>query len=362
MTAFGQQVKARLAVGVVLPLSGSMSAFGSDVMRGIEFAMAELKEKDADLAGRIDIHVEDSQSQTKQSEAMARKLFATRRADVLIGGLTSSTGYSLARIAREVQKPMILAAATHPGLTAVGPGIFRTCAPDDQQGAALAKYAFQSLQKTQAAIAFEKNSAYGRSIAQAFEKAFTALGGKIVLKREFEPGAAMREIVRAARKVETEVLLAPLHYTEAAQLIDATKEEGARFKLLGTDSWDSPKLWRLVNKSAAKGHFFTTQFSIQDKSPDTLAFVGAFQSKYRVAPTQLASQGYDAMQVVFDSFRRARSNLASALMKSLPTTANLAASSGAITIDSQRNARKPWKIMATGPSDATFVTRITVDD
>jgi branched-chain amino acid transport system substrate-binding protein len=356
------QVKSRMAIGVVLPLSGSLGAFGSEALRGIELAMSQLKEKEPEFAAKIDLNVEDSQSQTKLAESLTRKLAATRRADVLIGELTSSVSYSMAKIAVEVQKPLIVPSASHSGLTLLGPNIFRACGVDDDQGKALAHFAVNTLKRMNAAIAFDKSSAYGRSIANSFEKSFVAAGGKIALRRELEVSINHRELARQVKKSEAELLIAPVAYGEATQIMQAMRDEGAKFKILGTDSWDSPQLYKTGNKSVLKGHYYSTSFSLSDNAPEVLAFVGAFKSKYQQPPSNLSAQAYDAMQLAIDAFRRTKIMNSANLIKSLQTASAVPGSGGIFRLDAQRNAKKIWPIIMTGSSESSLAARIEIND
>jgi branched-chain amino acid transport system substrate-binding protein len=356
------QVKSRLAIGVVLPLSGSLGAFGAETLRGIELAMSQLKEKEPDLAAKIDLNVEDSQSQTKLAETLTRKLAATRRADILIGELTSSVSYSMAKIAVEVQKPLIVPSASHSGLTLLGANIFRSCGIDDDQGTALAKFTVNTLKRMSAAIAFDKSSAYGRAIASSFEKSFVAAGGKVSLRKELDFPINHRDLVRQVKKTDAELLIAPVAYGDAAQLMQAIRDEGAKFKILGTDSWDSPQLFKSANKSVLKGHYYSTSFALSDNAPEVLAFVGAFKAKYQQPPSNLSAQGFDAAQLAFDAFRRTKITNSSNLIKTLQASTGVIGSGGIFRLDAQRNAKKQWPIMMTGNSEASLAARIEVND
>jgi len=62
---------------------------------------------------------------------------------------------------------------------------FRIAGTDDQQGPAMAEYAFKTLKLTNVAV-FSDNETFGKGVADNFQKRWTALGGKVAVRNDYD--------------------------------------------------------------------------------------------------------------------------------------------------------------------------------
>ncbi len=62
---------------------------------------------------------------------------------------------------------------------------YRIAGTDDQQGPAMAEYAFKTLKLTNVAV-FSDNETFGKGVADNFQKRWTALGGKVAVRNDYD--------------------------------------------------------------------------------------------------------------------------------------------------------------------------------
>jgi branched-chain amino acid transport system substrate-binding protein len=109
---------------------------------------------------------------------------------------------------------------------------------------------------------------------------------------------------------------------------------------IGGDGWDSEKLIE-IGGDAMNGTYFCTHYSAYDPSPVVQNFVTQYKKAYNVPPDALSALGYDAAMLLFDAIKRAGSTDGDKIRQALATTKNFPGVTGSITIDAERNARKP---------------------
>jgi len=359
------QVKPNLRVGVVLPLSGTMGPYGQEVLNGINLALEHLKKADPDVANRIAIISKDGEGVSGVSEKAARQLLSNERADILIGSVTNPTTMSLASLAMELRKPLVAPAATNAAITKRGEYVFRTCNIDANQGAIMARFAATNLKKTTAAIIFEPGSEYSVALANQFEKTFTQNGGTITGKVEFKAGTEdFKAIITKARKGRPAIMFVPGYNQDATKIINQAHALAVKTVFLGGDGWDSPDLYKEVDKAALKNVYYTISYSELDPDPKIQEFIKAYQSASFASgkprrPSALAISGYDAMTVVYDAFKRAHNHLSEPLTRALNETKDVATLLGNLSINAQRDAEKPAVVISATADGPRFSARVS---
>ena len=85
------------------------------------------------------------------------------------------------------------------------------------------------------------------------------------------------------------------------------RELGITVPFLGSDGWDSPKLWE-IGGTALNGCYFSNHYATDDPNPAVQKFVNDYKAKYGQLPDALAALAYDAARILADAMtaRRAR--------------------------------------------------------
>jgi branched-chain amino acid transport system substrate-binding protein len=108
---------------------------------------------------------------------------------------------------------------------------------------------------------------------------------------------------------------------------------------LGSDGWDSPKLWE-IGGPALNGCYFSNHYSTDDPNPVVQKFVNDYKAKYNQMPDALAALGYDAARILVDAISRAGSTDGAKIRDAIAATKDFPGVTGMITINKERNAVK----------------------
>ena len=171
-----------IKIGHVGPTSGAIAHLGKDNENGARMAIDELNAKGVMIGGKkmtIELLPEDDAGDPKQGTSVATKL-VDAKVNGVIGHLNSGTTIPASAIYDAAGIPQISPSATNPKYTRQGfKGVFRVVADDVHLGSTLGKYAVNTLKGKNIGV-IDDRTAYGQGVAEEFEKAVAAAGGKVV--------------------------------------------------------------------------------------------------------------------------------------------------------------------------------------
>lgn len=180
-------------IGVLLPLTGDMAAYGERVRRGVQLAydMARPSFRKKEVA----LWVRDMGAPAPLMGGHYKRLLKNVNPTVVIGPLLSSDVLDNARAARGSQVPMIAPLVPLPeGAEGAAVGLGPT---PEMDGVAAARYAVRNRELSRFVVVAPEGP-YGRRVADAFERELTRLGGEVQETIRYTPGAKeMRDRVRS---------------------------------------------------------------------------------------------------------------------------------------------------------------------
>ncbi|HEV7889206.1 MAG TPA: ABC transporter substrate-binding protein [Pyrinomonadaceae bacterium] len=330
-----------IKVGIYGDLSGQTSSFGQSTKNGALMAIDEINAAGGINGRKVEYVMEDDQGQPQQASTVVTKLINQDKVVAIIGEVASSNSLAAAPKAQEAKVPMITPSSTNPKVTQVGDYIFRVCFTDDFQGAVAAKFATNTLKAKKAAVLGDFNSDYSKGMTQYFVQEFTGSGGQIVAQQSYtQTDADFKGQLTSIRAAAPDVIFVPGYYGQVGVIAKQAKELGITAPLLGGDGWDSPKLFELGG-AALDGNYMVNHYSTDDPSPAVQKFVTAYKAKYGVVPDAIAALGYDAMNVLADSIKRAGTTESAKLREAIAGTKGFGGVTGSISLNASRDAVKP---------------------
>ena len=252
IAAFAGMVAAQdmvVKIGHVGPTSGGIAHLGKDNENGARLAIEELNAKGVVIGGKkvkLELVAEDDAGDPKQGTAVAQKLADMKVAGV-IGHLNSGTTIPASKIYSDAGIPQISPSATNPKYTRNGyKTAFRVVADDVQLGGTLGRYAVDTL-KGKAIAVIDDRTAYGQGVADEFEKAVKAKGGKIV-GREFttDKSTDFSPILTTLKGKKPDVVFFGGMDAVAGPMIRQMKSLGIAAKFMGGDGICSSELAKLA--------------------------------------------------------------------------------------------------------------------
>jgi len=350
-----------IKVAILAPLSGPVPTFGVMTRDGALLAIEEWNAKGGLLGKKITAVVEDSQCTPDPAVNAANKAIDQDKAKYIIGEVCSKASIPVSEIANAKKVIQISPTSTNPDVTVGKDGkvkeyIFRACFIDPFQGTVGAKFALDTLKAKNAFILLDQANDYVKGLAEFFEKAFTAGGGKIVGKETYTAkDTDFSAILAKVAAAKPDVIYLPDYYNVVNLATKQAKEKGINAVFVGGDGWDSSDL----DLKASDGGFFTNHYSPQDTRPEVQNLVKAFGAKYKddkgqpKVPDALAALAYDATNLLLQGIKEAGAD-DTVKVKDALKKISFNAVSGQIKFDANNNPVKSATILAVKDGKVQF--------
>jgi len=342
ISAFSQDT---IKIGEFGSLTGDNASFGISQNNGVKMAVEEINAAGGVLGKKIDLLVEDNETKQGETTTIVRKLISQDHVVALIGEVASSKSLEAAPIAQEAKIPQIATAATNPRVTQTGDYIFRVCFIDDFQAQVIARFVLEKLQKKKVAFMTDVKQDYSVGLTNFAKDYFLKNDGQVVKEQSYSSGDKdFRAQLTDIKAANPDVIIITGYYPEAALIAKQARQFGIKSIFVGGDGWDGSSLIPVGGK-AIEGAFYSTHFSVDDKSPAVQEFVTKYKAKYNAVPDAFAALGYDAAKLLADAIKRAGGTESQKLRDAIATTKDFPGVSGKITINAERNADKPAVIL-----------------
>jgi len=226
-------------VAILALLSGPVPTFGVMMRDGALFAIDEWNAKGGVLGRKVQPVVEDSQCTPDPAVNAANKVIDQDRVHYIIGEVCPKASTPVSEIANSKHVIEISSASTNPAVTVDGNGkvkeyVFRACSIDPFQGTVGAKFALGTLKAKTAFIMVDQANDYVRGLAEYFERAFVAGGGKIVGKEAYtSKDTDFSVILSKAAAVKPDLIYLPDYYNVVNLVTKQAKEKGIKAVFMG---------------------------------------------------------------------------------------------------------------------------------
>ncbi|MCA1906046.1 MAG: ABC transporter substrate-binding protein [Desulfarculus sp.] len=352
---------APLKVGVNLPMTGAVSAYGQMIWAGIQLAQ---EMRPTALGRTVQLVLVDNKSDAAEAANAMNRLVDKEGVVAVLGPATSTRALAAAAIAEQRQVPMITPTATNPTITQGRRYAFRVCFIDPFQGQVAARYAYHNLKFRKAAILTDASQDYAVALAAYFKREFQKLGGVVVVEAKCNTNdqdfSAQLGTIKAT---DAEILYLPNYYTEDALVARQCRELGLNLPILSGDGAQAPELLK-IGGSAVEGLTFTAHFHRDAATSPTAAGFLALYDRRRQAGnlkedlTGFHSLGADAYLALVDALNRAGSSEGPKLRQALASTQGLVGVTGALNIGPDGNAVKSVAMLRVKNGQFEFVTTI----
>lgn len=350
-----------LKVAILAPLSGPVPTFGVMTRDGALLAIEEWNAKGGVLGRKIVPIVEDSQCTPDPAVNAANKVIDQDKVKFIVGEVCSKASIPISEIANAKGVLQISPTSTNPQVTVDKDGktkayTFRACFIDPFQGKVGAKFALDNLKAKTAFIMLDQANDYVKGLAEEFEKAYVAAGGKVVGKETYtDKDTDFSAILAKVAVAKPDVVYLPDYYNIVNLVTKQAKEKGITATFVGGDGWDSSDL----DLKAAAGGFFTNHYAADSTAPAAVAFQKAFAARFKddtgkgKVPDALAALAYDATNILLQAIKEAGTD-DPAKVKDVMAKMQFDGVSGRITFDAQHNPVKSATILAVTEAGVKF--------
>lgn len=347
-------------IGVLLPLSGKLKAYGENVREAVRLALGEFEEKKdkaKDAPPPLNIVFRDTEGDPVVTANAVRDFVLVDGAIAIVGALFRVEAEAAAYKAQELGVPL-LTVSSLPRITEIGPYVFRSGVTNAAQADALVEYAMDVLGMTKFAVLYPRHP-YGENFLQLFWDRVEARSGEVrgvesygsddttftwpvkrivgrdqldlrvdykraIRECESQPDPYRRD--RCKRKAKSDLkpivdfdglfipdyprtlsLIAPALAFEdiiveldprRIRTIEKTLDRKVKpVRLLGASGWNSPTLPEKAERYVENA-IFTDGFFAGAEDKQTVEFVTAFRKQFSRTPILPEALFYDAVRMI----------------------------------------------------------------
>ena len=303
------------------PLSGGMSAVGTDIKNGGQLALEQLSGPLVAMGFKVELAAFDDQGNPDTGVANAKSIVSDPAILAIMGHYNSGVQIPASEEYHAAGLANVSPANTNPKVTERGYlEVSRICGRDDVQGAVGAQFAMSKGIKS--AYVLHDKTAYGQGIAEYFKRESEKLGIKVLGFAGTEEKANFDSILSPILASKPEVIYFGGMFDQAAVLFKQARQKGYMGMYLsddGFDSSDAAKIGGAVLLEGA-GTYYSTVAGPASAYPGTAKFQADFKAKFGGEPQPFAAQSYDSTAIIL----KAIENAAIAAGKKIPARADVA--------------------------------------
>ncbi|MEM7122706.1 MAG: branched-chain amino acid ABC transporter substrate-binding protein [Pseudomonadota bacterium] len=284
---------ADILIATAGPMTGQYASFGAQMQAGAEQAVEDINAAGGVLGEDLGLAVGDDACDPKQAVAIANQ-FVNDGVVFVAGHFCSGSSIPASQVYDEEGILQISPASTNPALTDEGgPGVYRVCGRDDQQGLVAGGFMADNFGDMNIAIVHDK-TAYGKGLADETRAALNNAGVTESLYEAYTAGEKDYSALVSKLKAEgIDVLYVGGYHTEAGLMVRQMREQGMDTVLMSGDALVTDEYWSITG-DAGEGTLMT--FSPDPrKNPAAADIVEAFRAK-GIEPEGYVLYTYAAIQ------------------------------------------------------------------
>lgn len=286
---------ADIAIGTVGPMDGPFQVFGEEMKNGAAQAVNDINQKGGVLGQALRLETGDDKCDGETATAIANQMVGKQIA-FMAGHFCSFASIPAAIVYNQAKVVQISPASPHPKLTdqRAGPGVFRICGRDDQQGEVAGRFIASRFAERSVAVVDDK-SAWGKALADRTRTAMNAAGKKELFTDAYDPGSKdFSELVSRLKAANVGLVFIAGFPSDVAAIAKEMKAQAVSATIMGGDTLMTDEYWQAAG-DAAEGTLVTFAPDARNNR-EAEAVVGAFRAA-GIEPDGYTLCTYAAVQV-----------------------------------------------------------------
>ena len=286
-----------IMLGVSGPLTGPNAQYGTQWKQGFDLALDEIHASGGINGRKLAYTFEDSQSDPRQSVAIAQKFVSDPKIVLELGDFSSPASMAASPIYQRSGLVQFGFTNSHPDFTKGGDFMWSTSVSQADEQPLLALYAVRHLGLKKLAV-LHQNTDWGRTSRDYFVKAAKDYGGEIAVTEGYIADERdFRSTLVRVRDTNPDGLILISYYSDGALIARQARQVGLKQTICAASSVYSPKFLELGG-DAVEGVHIGTRYFPDDPRPEVKKFITSFKAKYNgLEPDAFNAYSYDAMNV-----------------------------------------------------------------
>ncbi|HLC33303.1 MAG TPA: ABC transporter substrate-binding protein [Candidatus Nanoarchaeia archaeon] len=289
-------------IGFIGPLTGTGAIYGTIELNAARLALEDVNANGGINGKQVELIVEDGKCEGAASATAATKLIEVNNVKYILGGHCSTESMSIVPVT-EANKVLIMAGATGTDkFIGAGRLAFRTFPSATALYGKLAEVAFEK--GTQTIVTFAEQKDWPQSVAGAFAKRFSELGGNVLSSETYEPGTQdFKPALLKIKELNPEAVMITVQGPDsAAQIIKQMHELGMTQQIYGDALVVTQATYEKTNGALPPNATGASSHVNPERSPETKAFLARYTQRFGAITLDpfVATEGYDGMRIVAD--------------------------------------------------------------
>jgi branched-chain amino acid transport system substrate-binding protein len=286
-----------VTLGVSGPLTGPNAQYGTQWKQGFDLALDEIQATGGINGRKLVYTFEDSQSDPRQSVAIAQKFVSDPKIVMELGDFSSPASMAASPIYQRGGLVQFGFTNSHPDFTKGGDFMWSTSVSQADEQPLLAHYAVRHLGLKKLAV-LHQNTDWGRTSRDYFVKAAKEDGAEVVVTEGYIADERdFRSTLVRVRDANPDGLVLISYYSDGALIARQARQVGLTQTICAASSVYSPKFLELGG-DAVEGVHIGTRYFPEDPRPEVQKFITSFKAKYSgTEPDAFNAYSYDAMNV-----------------------------------------------------------------
>lgn len=328
------EIASEITIGIVLPLTGQLSAGGQSLIAGIELAREEINRSSLLNGAKINFIMEDNRSTPEGSVEAYNKLIHRDGVSVIIGPYTSSATSEAFPIAQQNEVVAISPTSASPGLSAMGDFLFRASLTVNWLIPGGVRTTHEKLGYQKVATIFQAGDVFAQNSDAIIKETLHQNGVEVLITESFQVGQTdfSEQLTRIKESNPDAIFLSALPITEANDILIQTREIGIPPEVHFITQTLTPGEIERAGAAAEGAISFTAWTSTAD-TPGNRAFVDNYTMRAGVEPSAFTAQSYAAVHILANAIANAQSIDSRAIRDALAKTRDLDTILGKFSFD-----------------------------
>ena len=296
--------QADITIATAGPMTGQYASFGQQMRAGAEMAVKDINAAGGVLGQQLLLEIGDDACDPKQAVAVANQM-VNKGVVFMAGHFCSGSSIPASAVYDEEGLVQISPASTNPKLTDEGgPGVYRVCGRDDQQGIVAGDYIAKHFAGKKVAVLHDK-TAYGKGLADETSQQLEKNGVKAAMYEAYTAGEKDYSALVSKMKAEDiGVIYIGGYHTEAGLILRQARASGLDAQLISGDALVTQEYWQITG-DVGEGTLMT--FSPDPrKNPEAAPVVKRFRDA-KIEPEGYVLYTYAAIQAWAQAVEKAKS-------------------------------------------------------
>ena len=279
--------------GISGPLTGPNAQYGAQWKRGFDLALDGINGAGGVKGRPLAYDFQDSQSDPRQSIAVAQKFIADPNIIIEFGDFSSPASMAASPIYQRAKLVQFGFTNSHPDFTKGGTYMWSNSTSQAEEQPKLFDFVAATSMKRPAVL--HLNTDWGRTAKDAFVKAADAAGVKVAAVEAYLSAEQdFRPTLTRVRDSNPDGLVLLSYYADGALICRQARDAGIKLPIVAGTSNYSPKFLELGGPGV-EGVYVMTTFFPADPRPEVQDFVKRFRAKFDAEPDSFSAGAYDTM-------------------------------------------------------------------